>query len=142
MKIYISFVLFATILAMVSVRCTARQYGKRPAPPPLIMPTTPPELQEKRPRFGPPSPNSPFKTTTTTTKETTRWTFPPQSPGGRSPGGRNQSPGGRFGSPSGRFGSSGGLFGSPGRRSPGSPGVNGPRFTFPPNPSQHGGLWK
>ncbi|KAL6729208.1 hypothetical protein Aduo_000285 [Ancylostoma duodenale] len=124
MRIYISFFLFAAILAMVSLRCTARK-GKRP--PPLVIESKPPELQAKRPRFGPPSSDSSPRS-------------PPhspgiqqQSPGGRSPGGR--SPGGR--SPGDR---------SPGGRSPGgrssrsdspeSPKVNGLRFTFPPNPFQ------
>ncbi|EYC11565.1 hypothetical protein Y032_0050g1980 [Ancylostoma ceylanicum] len=130
MKAYTSFVLFAAILAMVFVRCTGRSGIKRPNLPPLVMPTTPPELQEKRPRMG--SPYFPYQSTTTRQ---------PDWQGNRSPHSRNQSPNGRFGSPGGGYGSQGGLFNPSGRHSPGSPGVNGQRFTFPPNPSQHGGLW-
>ncbi|RCN44497.1 hypothetical protein ANCCAN_09488 [Ancylostoma caninum] len=92
MKIYTSFVLFAAIFAMFSVPCAGRQYGKRPPPPPLIMPSPEQEFQQKRPRYDPPSPHSP-------------------------PGSQPQSPGSQ---PQ-----------SPGIRTPGSPDVNGPQFTYP-----------
>ncbi|KAL6729210.1 hypothetical protein Aduo_000287 [Ancylostoma duodenale] len=85
MKIYISFVLFAAILALLSVSCNGR-LGKRPAPWP---PNVPPHLQPKQPKYDPPLPLTPPQT-------------PPQSPP-HSPGGRWQGPpmvnGHRFGFP-------------------------------------------